>query len=336
MSVANLRLPHDSAFKLFVLNPHFIRHLLHAYPLPGLDAAEIVDIEPASANFVDTFLQQRLADAFWRLEMRDGSISFLLIECQARKDPTMPVRLLHAAAAVYLALSKNPLTESGYSATRLPPVGCVVVFSGKFAWSGPLATLQMIATGAAEAPADVPRMECLIIDLRRCPDPGGDENIAVLLVRLQSCDDPDALSAAAEPLRRWPEVGRYRAIRPAFAVWISHVLLPAMGVEDAPKSDNLEEVLDMLLNEKEKWSDRIRREGKLEGKREGKLEGKREGRLEGKLELLLSQARYRFGAKPVARLAALLGTVKDPSRIEEISRLIVDCQTDEALLARLG
>ena len=118
MPVAYLRTPHDSAFKRFVLNPHFIRHLLQAYELPGLDAAQVLRIEPASANLVDRYLKQRLVDAMWRVEMRDGSIVFLLIECQSTMDPTMPVRFLHSAAAVYLALTENPLTEFGYSATR--------------------------------------------------------------------------------------------------------------------------------------------------------------------------------------------------------------------------
>ena len=324
MSVAYLRTPHDSAFKRFILNPDFIRHLLRAYPLPDLDEAEVVRVAPGSANIVDPFLKQRLLDALWRLEMRDGSIAFLLIECQATKDPTMAVRFLHSAAAVYLALTENPLTEFGYSATRLPLVRCVVVFSGKFRWDGPLRTLDLMATGNGEAPPDVPRMECLIIDLRHSPDPGKEANVAVMLVRLQACDDPDALSAAAEPLRAWVRQERHVSVHPAMATWISHVLLPGMGVDDALKSDNLEEVLEMLLNEKEKWSDRVRREAKLEGIREGQL------------KLLLTLVGHRFGPKSVERLATLLETVSDPERIDEITRWIVDCPTDDALFAQLG
>ena len=256
--------------------------------------------------------------------MRDGSIAFLLIECQATKDPTMAVRFLHSAAAVYLALTQNPLTEFGYSATRLPLVRCVVVFSGKFRWDGPLRTLDLMATGNGEAPPDVPRMECLIIDLRHSPDPGKDANVAVMLVRLQACEDPDALSVAAEPLRAWVRQERHVSVHPAMATWISHVLLPGMGVDDALKSDNLEEVLEMLLNEKEKWSDRVRREAKLEGVREGQL------------KLLLTLVGHRFGPKSVERLATLLETVSDPERIDEITRWIVDCPTDDALFAQLG
>ena len=316
MPVAYLRLPHDSAFKRFVLNSHFIRHLIQAYPVPGLEATEVLRIEPANPNIVDRFLKQRFADAIWRLEMRDGSIVILLFECQSREDPTMPLRALHAVAGVYLALSEHPLTEFGYSVSCVPQVRCLVVHSGEVAWTGPIGTLDVIATDGGQAPRDVPRMTFVLIDLRRCVDPGGGENTAVLLVRMQACDDPDELSAAAEPLRQWLGQEWFASLGQAFASWISYVRLPSMGVEDAPRSDNLEEVLDMLQKAKETWADRMRREGKL--------------------ELLLSQARHRFGDEPVEKLAALLHSVSDPDRIEEIGQWILDCPTDEALLAQLG
>ena len=248
--------------------------------------------------------------------MRDGTVVFLLIECQSTKDPTMTVQLLRSAGAAYLALSENPLTEFGYSATRLPLVRCVVVFSGKSPWYGPVSTLDLMATGDGEAPPDVPRMECLIIDLRHSPDPGKDSNVAVMLVRLQACENPDALSAAAEPLRAWVRQERHVSVHPAMATWISHALVPGMGVDDAVKSDNLEEVLEMLLNQKEKWADRVRRETQF--------------------QMLLTLAGHRFGPQSAERLAGLLETVTDPERIDEITRWMVDCKTDEALFARLA
>lgn len=96
--------------------------------------------------------------------------------------------------------------------------------------------------------------------------------------------------------------------------------IPELGVEDALKSDNLEEVLDMLQEEKLTWADRVRREGQLEGNR----------------QLLLRQARRRFGTGSVETLASLLETVADRDRLQEIGDWVFDCRTDEALLARLG
>ena len=115
--------------------------------------------------------------------MRDGGIAYLLIECQARVDPAMPVRMLDAAAALYLDLRTSPPTQAGYAADRVPPVRCVVVYGGERPWGVAVDVRDMIVTGGAEAVADILRMHHEVVDLRRCPDPGGDGNLAVLLVR---------------------------------------------------------------------------------------------------------------------------------------------------------
>ena len=72
-------------------------------------------------------------------------------------------------------------------------------------------------------------MQHEVIDLRRCADSVGDGILAVLLVRFQHCDDPDALSRAAEPLREWLEVKGCRSLMKAFAAWISDVRIPELG-----------------------------------------------------------------------------------------------------------
>ena len=91
-------------------------------------------------------------------------------------------------------------------------------------------------------------------------------------------------------------------------------------MEDALKSNNLEEVLDRLQEEKLTWADRVRREGQLEGNR----------------QLLLRLAGRRFGTGPVETLASLLETVAAPGLLEGIGDWAFDCRTDEALLGRLG
>ena len=63
MPFIDMRVPRDPAFKRFVHNRTFIRHLLRAHPLAGIDESEVAAIEDASANFVDPRLAQRLPDA---------------------------------------------------------------------------------------------------------------------------------------------------------------------------------------------------------------------------------------------------------------------------------
>ena len=107
MSTIDQGLRRDSAFKLFVHHQTFIRHLLSAYRLLGIDEREVVAIDAGNANLVAAGRQgQRLPDAVWRLTLADGEIAYLLIECQAEIDPSMPFRILHAAAGMYLILSQ--------------------------------------------------------------------------------------------------------------------------------------------------------------------------------------------------------------------------------------
>ena len=132
MPVIDMRVPRDASFKRFVLHPTFIRHLLGAYPLTGLDPALVERVEDAAANLVGPDLSQRLADAVWRLRLRDGRTAYLLVECQSQPDPAMPYRMLHAVATLALALSRDP--PPGYTPGRVPPIHNLTVYSGRAPW----------------------------------------------------------------------------------------------------------------------------------------------------------------------------------------------------------
>ena len=315
MLTIDLRIPHDGSFKLFFYNETYIRHLLRAHPLLGIDESAVVAMDNLNSNLVGPRLKQRVADAVWHLTMSDGSLVYLLIECQSEVDSTMPFRILHEVASLYLALSKDPPREAGYSPTCVPRIKHVTIYSGKRPWAVPMEVSAAIPVGCAEGELDIPRMECPILDLRRCPDPGGDENLAVLLVRLQRCESPDELRAAAQPLTKWLGSTEHAWLAGAFAAWISKVLIPGLGVTDATQSDNLKEVLDMLEAESMTWADRMRAKGER--------------------KLILRLARIRFGEQLADRLTGLLDGVADTDRLEEIGEWLLVCDSGDALLARL-
>ena len=325
MTMIEQGLRRDSAFKLFVHHQTFVRHLLRAYPLRGIDEGEVVAIDAGNANLVAADGQgQRLADAVWRLTLADGEIVYLLVECQSAIDPSMPFRMLHAAAGMYLILSQNPPRESGYAVSLVPRVKHLIIYSGKRPWTAVGEVGQAIKARSLQEERDIPSMECPLLELRRCPDPGGEQNLAVLLGRLQRCDHPEALRAAAEPLKNWPQSESQGALGRAFAVWISEVLIPDLGVTDATKSYDLRQVLDMLETESLTWADRMRAEGRDEGRREGER------------KLLLRQARIRFGEALARRLATRLEAIADVERLEEIGEWLLVCDSGDALLSRLG
>ena len=111
MSVIEMRVARDAAFKRFVLHRTFIRHLLDAYRLPGLNPALVEQVEEAAANLVGPDLPQRLTDAVWRLRLSDDQTAHLLVECQSQSDPSMPYRMLHGVATLALALSRLRATR---------------------------------------------------------------------------------------------------------------------------------------------------------------------------------------------------------------------------------
>ncbi len=196
----------------------------------------------------------------------------------------------------------------------------MTLYTGRRAWS-------VAGADAESSEADRPYWNRLthvgqLLDLRRLPDPGGNENLAVLLARVQRCEDPEALRQAAAPLQTWAADPAHAELASAFAAWITHVILPDMRIMDVPVSDNLTEVLEMLEQEPRAWADRMRDEGRAEVQRS-------------MVALLLLQARMRFGDGLAERLANLLEGITDTDRLHDIGRWLLSCESGEALLARL-
>ena len=199
---AYLRLPHDSAFKLFVQHPTFIRHMLRAFPIPSIVESEIAHLRSEPANFVGLRLDQRYVDAAWEVEMTDRALAYLLIECQSTVDLAMHGRMTHAAGILVRRLSLRPPRDRGYTASRNPLIRGLVVYNGEPAWNAVMDSQEAaVASTGADRRYD-PSFRYRVLDLRRVELPGGEWNAAVLQCELQVCDSPDELHKAAGPLRK--------------------------------------------------------------------------------------------------------------------------------------
>ena len=327
MSIAELRLRHDSSFKRFVQNAEFLRHLLRARPLPNLDEADVVGVRPSRANLIRPDLTQPVVDAAWELALRDGRLVYVLVECQSTLDPAMPIRMLETVSTLYHDLSREPPGDGRYGFAWVPCIKHLTVYSGRPKWTGAEEFSKLVEAGKGR---EVPRMKCQALDLRRLKGPEGEENLAVLLARLQRCEDPEGLRKAAEPLRRWVGDAEHAELASAFAAWITRVRLPEIGVGVAPPSDKLEEVLEMLETQPPTWGDRMREEGRVMGREEERKE-----RLQWARKLLLRQARLRYGGREAGALSVLLDSITDTDLLEEIGEWLLICESGEALLARL-
>ena len=120
--VAELRLPHDASFMMFVRNSSFIRHLLRAFPVSSVEEEDIGVPRGVPSSAVGADLEQRRVESVWVLEMKGGELVRLLVECQSHVDHTMHWRMFHATGILGLSLSRNPPRGRGYRAMRSPRI----------------------------------------------------------------------------------------------------------------------------------------------------------------------------------------------------------------------
>ena len=76
-------------------------------------------------------------------------------------------------------------------------------------------------------------------------------------------------------------------------------------------------------------------EGVERGMAEGVERGLAEGVAQGRVALLRRQVEWRFGADVASQVAALLADVTNIARLDEAGRWLLECDTGDALLARL-
>ncbi len=72
------------------------------------------------------------------------------------------------------------------------------------------------------------------------------------------------------------------------------------------------------------------------GVERGLAQGVERGLAQGRVALLGRMAERRFGAGVAGRVTALLADETDLSRLDEAGEWLLECDTGEALLARLG
>ena len=84
-----------------------------------------------------------------------------------------------------------------------------------------------------------------------------------------------------------------------------------------------------------RWEESKVAEGMRRGLAEGVERGLAEGVAQGRVALLRRQAEWRFGADVAGQVATLLADVTNIARLDEAGRWLLECDTGDALLARL-
>ena len=88
----------------------------------------------------------------------------------------------------------------------------------------------------------------------------------------------------------------------------------------------------MLRESVNEWTAKWREEGRVVGR----VEGRAEGRTEGQAAVICRQAARKFDRETADRLAEQLEEIPDPERLGEVGEWLLECDSGEALLARVA
>ena len=310
-----------------------VRDLLSGFAARDWSAElDLGSLTPLPASYVSHDLRQRHGDLVWRLRFRDERWLYvvLLLEFQSAVDRSMAVRML-----TYTALLYQKLIAEGVLRERsgLPPVLPVVIYNGQRPWTAPVDVAELIASGRGAALARYqPSQRYFLLDQGRVGGadlPSG--NLVSALIALETTRDrlraPELLDALIDLLHKQDD----EELTAAFNEWVVQVLLPRRfrGSVSGPLP-RLEEVRTMLAETVQEWTAEWVEQGREEGREQGIQQG-----LQRQRALLGRQAARKFDAAAGKRLADALADVAEPDRLEQIGDWIIECETADALFARL-
>ena len=329
--------PHDAAWKQFFALPIVVEHLLRGFFPEVAALLDFSTLRDQSGEWVQNGVRRR-GDAAWRADYRDDSGRSLVtfLEFQSTVDAGMARRSLRNVGMAWERMRRaGALDPDG----RLRPL-FVVIHAGEHRWTAPgaIERVEVSATGEVMLPMSAPYAT---LDARRHPvEHLPERNLVSTLFELNGIG---TLPEAARPLKRlgvWlPDLGaEAEPARAAYAEWLS-TTMPAVF-----QGASASEMVDRLTQEQEEndmaytvLEENLRREFK-EREERGEKRGERRGierSLATEREWLRDQASRKFGDAVAARVSALLAGTGDTDGLHRVGGWLMDCATDEELIAHL-
>jgi prophage antirepressor-like protein len=230
--------------------------------------------------------ENRESDVIWKFRRQDAGepvYVYILLEFQARPDPSMPIRLMGYESLFYQSLMAS---QPAASWRKLPPVIPVVVYNGLEPWN--VATDLGSLVGELDPSAEIyrPQLRHRLVDESAFDA----EDLAALnspvadLFRIERSDEWSEVRESVRRLRQSLPPAE-ADLRRAFETWLKKVVMPRLGLsqEEVSTAATLEEVDTMLAEKIDRWN------------RELREKSLQEGRQEGEARLLLRLLRLKFG-----------------------------------------
>ena len=221
----------------------------------------------------------------------------------------------------------------------LPSVLPIVLYHGKAQWTAKEDMAGLCAAPAENLASYQPAQRYFLLDLDRysAPLPEG-RNLFAILVRLVQSRSLEEEAAVVDVLIEWlhEETAPEDLVR-AFWAWMGYAHVPAWrrGM-NWPGLRDWREAGTMLRESVNEWTTKWREEGRIVGRTEGRTEGRVEGRVEGQAAVICRLAARKFGPETADRLAGYLAKISDPERLGEVGEWLLECDSGEALLARVA
>ena len=302
-----------------------LRSFLPQGLLPGFDAATL---RRFPAERVDARLSLRRADIAWEFALRDGTRVVLLIEAQSGPDVAMASRMVVQCAMLWEDCQRR--------GDAVPAIIPLVFYTGRPRWKA----AQSLREAAGYPPgllAFMPEKCYLLLDAGALSSSQQSEDGRMsLIVRMAGAPGgaqaQEVLKAAR---RRWGEADR--VFCRDLTLWVYKVLWPTKYKEADRK--------EVLMNWMEEFPDvveeikrdimELRFEQGIERGVEQGVEQATSTLREEQRAWLGRQATRRFGRRAGESLGEHLANVDSTAEFEQVSDWIVDCASEDELLAKI-
>ena len=350
--------PSDPPYKVLFQDPGLFEE---AVRLVAPELADLLDFETATSldkEHLTALSRVRIQDKLRRVEFKKGRLPngrrrylLVLLEFQSGHDADMAWRMRD-----YQHQVESALRQSGTARAEggVPPMLSIVVHNGERPWRATAEHAAPLTGDARPAPTRMYATVDLQV-LARGPDAEGRELVPgsrlATLAALESAPAeslPKLLFAAfrrydgfdSAMLRRGLHL-RVEAVRARHG--LAEGLPPLAECERMLAARRGEDMTAMLDATFARWAEakvaqgveRGLAEGVERGLAEGVERGLAEGVAQGRVALLCRQAEWRFGDDVAGQAATLLADVTDVARLDEAGKWLLECDTGDALLARL-
>lgn len=326
---------HDAIYKELYSLPEAVEGLVRALAPRRARRVDFASLSRLSADYVTSEQAPRYGDMLWECRLRDRTVVLIVIEFQSTVDHDMPLRLFEYTARALREWTRPRGLAAG---NRIPLVLPLLVYSGKRSWRTPAALEALRPTTDPEWVAGQPEFRYLLLEER----PGGTlplpkNNLVAELVRLVRARHEDEAVQVMRRLRDWVADNEGGALDRALA---ARVRLLAMDLQ-WPRTRHLEsartmkEVMEMIKPTGH-WASYWYEDGEEKGRSQGIEVGRSQGIEEGRVMLLRQQINRKFGAGAVRELFETSDLPLDSARIDALANAVIDCESAEEFLARVG